>query len=230
VYQLARGQYFLVAHYDDVRASEYLERTVRVLDCDPSVVVCYSTTRDIDANDKLLPRTDPVLRLDSFRLRDRFRDVIRMDHICEPDFGLMRMDTLKKTKLHGDYADSDRVLLAEIALYGRFYKVSECLFFRRAHLSQSTAVAPDRRSRTVWFNPEKKGKLLFPHFRQFTEYLKAIHRAPISMADRMWCHLEMFRWLGTNRSRLFSDLELAGRDIVRPIWQAILCRQAYDND
>jgi glycosyltransferase involved in cell wall biosynthesis len=229
-YQLARGEYFLMAHHDDIRAPEYLERTVGVLDYDPSIVVCYSKTIDIDANDKFLPRTDPVLRLDSFSLRERFRDVIRMDHICEPDFGLMRMDTLKKTKLHGAYADSDRVLLAELTLRGRFYKLSECLFYRRAHPSQSTAVAPDRRARTVWFDPEKKGKLLFPHFKEFIEYLKAIHRAPISMADRIWCHLEMFRWLGTNRSRLFSDLELNGRDIARPIWKALLCREAYDND
>jgi len=229
VYALARGEFFLLAHHDDIRAPEYLERSISVLDSDPSVVVCYSETRDIDANDKLLPRKDPTLRLDSFSLRDRFRDVIRMDHICEPDFGLMRMRTLNKTKLHGDYADSDRVLLAELALYGRFYKLPQCLFFRRSHPLQSTALTPDRRSRTVWFNPEKTGKLLFPHFRQFTEYLKAINRTPISMPDRIWCYLQMCRWFGANRSRLFSDVELAGRDIARPI-KALLRPEAYGNN
>ncbi len=222
VIELSRGQYFLLAHHDDLRAPEYLERTLRILDSDPSVVVCYSKTIDIDANGELLPRTDPVLRFDSMRLRDRFRDVIRMDHICEPDFGLTRTDTLKKTKLHGDYADSDRVLLAELALYGRFYQVPECLFFRRAHPLQSTAVAPDRRSRTVWFNPEKKGKLLFPHFREFVEYLKVIYRTPISPRDRVWCSLEMLRWLKTNRKRLISDIELSIRDVIRPSWRMIM--------
>ena len=162
IYHLSRGEYVLLAHHDDIRAPAYLERTLSILDSDPSVTVCYSTTRDIDANGDLLPRTDPVLRFDSFCLRDRFRDVITMDHLCEPDFGLTRMDTLKKTKLHGAYADSDRVLLAELALYGRFYKVSECLFFRRAHPLQSTAVSPDRRSRTVWFDPENKRQVPVP--------------------------------------------------------------------
>jgi hypothetical protein len=145
-----------------------------------------------------------------------------MDHVCEPDFGLTRNEVLKKTKLHGDYADSDRVLLAELALYGRFYKVPECLFFRRAHPLQSTAIASDRRSRTVWFNPENRSKLLFPHFREFLEYLRAINRAPVSLRDRIWCRLEMLRWLKTNRSRLYSDLELTGRDLVRPIKNALL--------
>jgi glycosyltransferase involved in cell wall biosynthesis len=229
VYQLSRGQYFLLAHHDDIRAPEYLEHTDSVLDSDPSVVVCYSKTRDIDAHGELLPRIDPVLRFDSFQLRDRFRDVIRMDHICEPDFGLTRIDTLKRTRLHGNYADSDRVLLAELALYGRFYQVPELLFFRRAHPLQSTAIAPDRRSRTVLFNPEKKGRLLFPHFRQFVEYLKAIQRAPISPADRTWCHAEMLRWLKTNRRRLISDIQLTGMDIARPIWRAVMRRQFFEN-
>ncbi|HEY3303668.1 MAG TPA: glycosyltransferase family 2 protein [Candidatus Binatia bacterium] len=224
VYELSRGQYFLLAHHDDIRAPEYLERTVDVLDSDPSVIVCYTKTKDIDANGELLPRTDPILRLDSPRLRERFRDVIRMDHICEPDFGLMRIDALKKTRLHGDYADSDRVLLAELALYGRFRMLPECLFFRRAHPLQSTALAPDRRSRTVWFNPEKRGKLLFPYFRQFVEYQRAINRAPLSPADLIWCRLEMLRWLKTNRHRLLSDIEQSGRDLARPIRNALLPR------
>lgn len=222
VYNLSRGKYFLLAHHDDVRAREYLQRTVCVMDSDPSVVVCYTQTQDIDAQGKSLPRIDPVLHFESFQLRERFRDVIRMDHICEPDFGLTRMDVLRRTKLHGDYADSDRVLLAELALYGRFVKIPECLFYRRAHPLQSTAIAPDRRSRTVWFNPKKTGKFLFPHFRQFVEYHRAINRVSVSMQDRIWCRLEMLRWIRVNRSRLFSDIELTVRDVARPIKNTLL--------
>jgi glycosyltransferase involved in cell wall biosynthesis len=224
VYELANGRYFLLAHHDDIRTPQYLELTVPILDADPSVVVCYSKTSDIDANDQLLPRIDPVLRFDSFQLRDRFRDVIRMDHICEPDFGLTRNDILKKTKFHGCYADSDRVLLAELALYGRFHRVPETLFFRRAHPLQSTALAPDRRSRTVWFNPQNRSKLLFPHFQQFVEYVKVIRRAPISPQDHLWCYAEMLRWVKTNRRRLFSDLESSARDIFRPFKRGLIRR------
>ena len=222
VYGLSRARYFLLAHSDDIRAPQYLERTVSVLDFDPSVVVCYSKTIDIDANDKMLPRIDPVLRFDSLQLRDRFRDTIRMDHICEPDFGLTRTDILKKTMLHGDYADSDRVLLAELVLHGRFYQIPEYLFFRRAHSLQSTAIAPSRQARTVWFDPAHKDKLIFPHFKQFKEYLRAIGRAPISWRDRVWCFAEMLRWMKTNRKRLLSDVDFAGRQLLRPIYRILL--------
>jgi glycosyltransferase involved in cell wall biosynthesis len=222
VIELADGKYFLHAHHDDVRSPEYLQRTVEVLESDPSVVICYSITKDIDEVGNILPRTDPELRFDSLSLRARFSDVIRMDHICEPDFGLMRNDILKRTTLHGKYADSDRVLLAELALYGRFFKLQDQLFFRRCHSSQSTAVAPDRRSRTrVWFNPDHESKFVFPHFRQLTEYLAVINRAPISLRDRFWCRLEILRWVNANRARLLSDIQCTGVDIARPLWRAV---------
>lgn len=225
VYTRAIGRYFLLTHHDDIRSPQYLARTVEVLDADPSITVCYTLTRDIDERGRPLPRQDPPLRLDSMDLRERFRDVIRMDHVCEPDFGLTRMDVLRTTRLHGDYADSDRVLIAELILHGRFHRIPEYLFFRRAHAAQSTAIAPDRQSRTVWFDPHKhKGKLVFPHFREFREYLSAIYRAPISARDRAWCLIEMFRWLGANRRRLKGDLNHVGRKLLRPIYYTLVRR------
>jgi glycosyltransferase involved in cell wall biosynthesis len=217
----ARGKYFLMTHHDDVRLPTYLEKTIDVLDHDESTVVCYSNTRDIDDEGKLLPRRDPALRWNSSNLRNRFRDAIRMDHICEPIFGLTRLDTLRTTRLHGDYADSDRVLLAELVLHGPIQQLQECLFLRRAHAAQSTAVAPGRHERTVWFNPEHKGKLIFPHFREFREYVAAIGRAPVSWRDRAWCYSQMSTWLLKNRRRLIADLDVAGRDILRPMYYAV---------
>jgi glycosyltransferase involved in cell wall biosynthesis len=226
VIEASTGEFFLLTHHDDVRGPEYVSRTLEVLDADPSTVVCYTTTRDIDEHGMELPREDPPLRWGSADLRARFRDVIRMDHICEPDFGLTRLHVLRQTRLHGDYADSDRVLLAELALRGPFHQIPECLFFRRAHAQQSTAIAPDRQSRTVWFNPAHAGKLLFPHFRELREYLAAIHRAPISALDRAWCDAALLRWVIDNRRRLIGDLEFAARQLLRPLYRAVLRRTA----
>jgi glycosyltransferase involved in cell wall biosynthesis len=226
VIEAARGEFFLLAHHDDVRSPEYLSRTLAVLDADRSVVICYTKTRDIDERGRPLPRQDPPLRLDCPDRRVRFRDVIRMDHICEPDFGLTRLDLLRRTRLHGDYADSDRVLLAELALHGRFHQVPEYLFFRRAHAQQSTAIAPDRQARTVWFNPAYTGKLVFPHFRQLREYLAVLRRVPIGWLDRTWCLIAMLHWIVTNRRRLVGDLDFAARQLGRPLYHAVRGRTA----
>ena len=224
VIRLSRGEYFLLTHHDDLRAPDYLARTVEVLDSDPTVSVCYTGTQDIDERGDPVARVDPPLRLDAPDRRIRFREIIRMDHICEPDFGLTRNDLLQRSGLHGDYADSDRVLLAELILQGPFRKIPDFLFFRRAHAAQSTAVAQDRVSRTVWFNPRHAGKLLFPHFRQLREYLSVIARVRMGPADRLWCRREMLRWAVINRRRLRMDLTMAGVQLARPVYRTLVKR------
>lgn len=222
VYELARGEYFMVAHHDDVRAPECLERCLEILDNDPAIVVCYTKTQDIDETGNSLDRIDPPLKIDASGSLERFRDLIRMDHICEPDFGLMRMSYLRRTKLHGDYADSDRVLLAELGLYGKFHQISEMLFYRRAHSLQSTEKYQDRQSRTGLFNPAKIGKIVFPHFREFVEYLHVIKRVPLPWHERLGCYWEMAKWIKTNRKRLTYDLLYACKEVVRPVYRALV--------
>src|SRR5690349_21833526 len=97
----ARGEYFLLTHHDDIRAPEYLSRTLAPLEADPGLVVCYTGTRDIDEHGVELPRRSVPLRTDSPDPCVRFHDVIQLDHICEPGFGLTRRDVLAKTCLHG---------------------------------------------------------------------------------------------------------------------------------
>ncbi len=221
VIELSTAEFFMIAHHDDVRAPECVERCVKVLDSDPSVVLCYSKTRDIDEKGRFLERTDPRLSVDADRPRDRFRDLIRMDHICEPDFGLTRTRVLKQTRLHGNYPDSDRVLLAELGLYGRFYQIPEYLFFRRAHPLQSTALYPGRLERTRLFDPAKAGRIVFPHFRQFVEYLLVISRVPMARHERLLCYVEMVKWLSVNQRRLRKDLTIAIKQMLRPLKMAL---------
>lgn len=224
VIELSSGEYFLCAHHDDVRAPQCLERCIEILEKNPSVVLCYTYTRDIDERGQPLPRTDPPLNLHVLKPRDRFRDIIRMDHICEPDFGLIRSSVLKKTGLHGYYADSDRVFLAELALYGPFHRIPEYLFFRRAHVLQSTAQCSDRQSRTRWYDPSKIGEIVFPHFREFREYLRIIGRVPIPLAEKLHCYASMVKWVLVNRRRLSDDLTVATKDVLRPFVKALVVR------
>jgi glycosyltransferase involved in cell wall biosynthesis len=217
----AIGDYFLLTHSDDVRLPTYLERTIPILDEDPGITVCYTRTRDIDEHGMFLPRKELDMRYDSEDHAERFRDIIRMDHLCEPVFGLTRVSALRQSRLHGDYADSDRVLLAELLLLGRFVRLPECLFHRRAHAQQSTAIAPNRQSRTVWYNPAYEGEIIFPHFRQFREYIAAINLAPVSWSTRASCYAAMVRWVNRNRPRLLNDVEYAGREFLRPLYYAV---------
>lgn len=228
VYELACGEYFMVAHHDDVRAPEYLERCLEILNNDSDSVVCYTKTQDIDESGNHVDRTDPPLKIDASGSLERFRDLIRMDHICEPDFGLMRVSFLRRTKLYGDYADSDRVLLAELGLYGKLHQIPETLFYRRVHSLQSTEKYPDRQSRTGLFNPAKIGKIVFPHFREFVEYLSVVNRVPLPWCERLGCYWELAKWLKVNRRRLKSDLIYAFIQVVRPVYRTLVPRKPIE--
>jgi glycosyltransferase involved in cell wall biosynthesis len=216
VVHLSRGELFVWGADDDLRAPTYLERCVPVLDARPNVVICFTRTQEIGAEGEPLPAQPYALRTEAERPSDRFRELIRMDHRLDPIYGVIRMSVLRTTPLEGQYADCDRVLLAEIGLHGPFHQIPEELFFRRRHPGQSIQVFPGRHQRTGWFDPEAKDPLVFPHFRQFREYLSSIRRAPISSAERRECFAAMAGWLAVNRSRLAVDLEWAGRWALRP--------------
>jgi glycosyltransferase involved in cell wall biosynthesis len=217
VFELSRGEYFMWAGHDDLRAPEYLQRCVEVLDQNPRIVLCYTKTQDIDAEGRSLPTKHADLAITSPRADERFRDLIRMDHRIEPIYGLIRSRILRKTPLEGQYADCDRVLLGELGLYGPFYEIPEYLFYRRDHPLGSVRVYPSRYQRTAWFEPTKPNTVVFPYNRQFKEYLRSIRRAPLSWYDEILCYLRMVGWLRRNWSKMGYDVVVASKSVVRPI-------------
>ena len=48
-------------------------------------------------------------------------------------YGLYRRDALLKTELYLSYFGSEKILLAELSLHGRYAEVDEPLFFSRVH-------------------------------------------------------------------------------------------------
>src|SRR5260370_32237017 len=180
---VAEGEYFMWAAHDDLWSQEYLERCVMALDKDEQIVVACTLVRDIDENGSLTSSDCEYRRgtisllemgLDSERPSDRFKDLIRLEHLCEPVVGLIRASVLKSTQLHPAYADGDRVLLAELGLRGRFHVVPEALFFHREHKNRSVRLHPERYERAVWMDPTKKGKILLPHFRELLELARSV--------------------------------------------------------
>lgn len=225
--ELSSGEYFMWAHHDDRRAPEYIEHCVRVLDDNPSVVLCYSKTSFIDENGKLLENAPTLLDIDSSLPQDRFRSLIRLDYKCgSPILGMFRASVLKRTPLLGYYADHDRVVLSELALYGPFYEIPEYLFFRRRHTLQSTAVYPGRHARTVWCDPAKAGKIVFPYCREFVEFLFAINRVPLPWNERVSCYVGMIKWLKQNWKHLKADVITALGQMLSPLWRSFRARIA----
>ena len=209
-FELSRGKYFRWAAHDDVCAPELLEKCVAVLEQSPDVVLCYSSVVSIDQHGNIMGTSTHDVGSASLP-HERFANIASSVHALEETYGLIRSDVLRKTRLQKNYTDSDRTLMCELSLYGRFHQIQEPLFFKRLHPEN---LYIDWRTRMAWFDPSRVGKVVFPYWVQLFDYLKTIRRVPISTREELRCHLFMVKWLWLKKVQLIKDLAVALRMLL----------------
>jgi glycosyltransferase involved in cell wall biosynthesis len=209
-FHLSQGKYFRWAAHDDICLPTLFEKCVHVLETDQDVILAHSIFNEIDNNGKYI-RTVNRNKATSNRSSSRFRELIGWDHNCEELYGIIRSDVLRKTKLQLNYTDSDRTLLCELALYGKFFQIPEQLFYRRIHSEMSTVVYSDWRKRMEWFDISNKERAVFPHWQQFFHYLEIISKVPMPLCEKTSCYLHMVDWLIRKQHAryMMKDLYLA---------------------
>jgi glycosyltransferase involved in cell wall biosynthesis len=229
VFELSSGKYFKWAAHDDLHTPDFLLKCVDVLDQNSDVVLCHSKVKIIDENGKFLQNYEVKLNTESPKPQERFHELLSK-HLCYQIFGLIRASTLRMTSLIGNYGHADGVLLLRLGLLGRFYEIPEYLFFSRKHQQQSmsmffpryllfakktpeqsVSMLPNYYSYTVWFDPAKKGQIVFPHWRIFREYWLSVWQAPISWYERAGCYLSMWKQLSGTEYLLIKDLLIAAK-------------------
>jgi GT2 family glycosyltransferase len=209
VVELARGEYFKWAAHDDKHEPTYVERCVEALDRHADVVLACTKLIDIDDDGVRKEVEVPHLRWDSPRPNVRFRALANPHHRCESVFGVIRTDVLRKTGLLSDYAGCDRVLLAQIALAGKFYEVPEVLFLHREHKKRSTKEYKSEQTRSAWFNTARAGKPDVPHMKMLRGYANVVRNADVPWADKFACFAMLVPWSIRNRPGLWKDVHFA---------------------
>lgn len=194
VFARCRGDYFKWAAHDDVYDATYLARCVEVLESRPDVVLAYSKTILMDAGGREIAKYQDRFNLDRPLPSVRFQDLLTHLGFCHAVFGLMRSRVLAGTRLMGSYMAADMVLLAEMAMLGRFVEHPEYLFHRRLHAAASAQANPDPKSLSVWYDPANKGVPPMKRSRMLVEYLRAISRVRMPLPEKLKCYLQMARW------------------------------------
>lgn len=218
VVELAKGKYFRWLAHDDALEPSTLEKSVEILEERSEVVLCFTWIQDIDHDGKPIAIKRSNVNSDATEPDKRFFGLSRLHptHKCEEVFGLIRTDVLRNTKLIDNYTDSDRTLLAALGLVGPFYEIPEPLFLHRIHQESSVEVNPDPRGRMAWFDPNFRGKIVFPKWRQMYELLVVIAQSPQPLGVKVKCYLHMLHWIKRGRRRLSNELFLAARQILVP--------------
>jgi glycosyltransferase involved in cell wall biosynthesis len=230
VFELSSGEYFKWAAHDDVILPDFLQECVQVLDQHPDVVLCHTRVRAIDESGQFINKWDREMNnLDSNTLgspkpQDRRRFLIMRYRFCLDVFGLIRARALKKTPLIASYIGSDRNLLAELALLGKFFQIPKYLFHLRDHSGRSVrATALYSQARSAWFDPARRGHSLSPEWRWFLEYVKSVRHVSLGSYERICCFTSLGEWLWLHKRRLIKELVMRSFDI-RSQWGDMLKR------
>lgn len=204
VFEYSRGEYFKWVAADDVCGPRYLEFTVAALDNDPAVVLAHTSSRIINGEGEPMSETDlarrvifdegiPVQVYPCDKLRhleapaphDRFRDILLNTIWCFEIFALIRREAMLSTYPKGAYYGSDKVMLAQLSLLGRFVEVPEVQFFRRAHHGNSTNMTV--RARESWSRAAKTHWKLPTQFPCLVGYTNAVLTSSILLPERVRC-------------------------------------------
>lgn len=205
-FELSKAPYFKWAAHDDVYEPTYLEKCVAVLDQSPDVVLVHCAARMIGPagelitfdreNDVFVDRELEITKkaeakdlAEVTRPEDRFRDILMRAHWCTSIFGVIRREDLSRTSLHEPYYGSDKVLLSELALMGRFYHVREELFSKRCHREMSHFKGT--KEKAAWINPNKR-QVFAPVHLLFGYVHAARNFGALKPAQRASCLLSVF--------------------------------------
>jgi len=132
VAEQARGKFFKWVSANDEYEPTLAADCLAVMERDPTVVLCYGRTQFIDLGGVRMGLYPEDFAADSNSPLERYRTVRKYLNLCTPlQAGVIRRDALRRCRYLGNYRDSDRVLIAGLALEGRIVLLPKVHFYRR---------------------------------------------------------------------------------------------------
>jgi glycosyltransferase involved in cell wall biosynthesis len=201
------SDYFMWLAHDDCVDKYFLERCVEGLERSPENGLCHTAVKMIDeAGKKIGVYANEMRGASSPKPHRRLRCVLVEDPYCQSVFSVYRSSVLRKTNLFGSHHNSDRVLLAEMALLAPFHYVNEALFSNRMHDRRYTSsVKADGWS--SWHDPLSARTRQFPLWTSYVRYIKGVGKIVSGREQRLLCYGELIRWwfVGANAGHMLID-------------------------
>ncbi|WGM88496.1 MAG: glycosyltransferase family 2 protein [Candidatus Bathyarchaeum tardum] len=216
VFKMSSGYYFKWSAHDDLHHPEHLLKCVRVLDEDPSIIMCYSKIGVINEYGEKKGHYDYCAKLDSYKPEHRFSEILQKRPFFAL-FGVIKRSVLEQTPLFAGYIGSDWNLLGEISLTGRIFEIPEYLFFRREHAKAYTNIyyskninIHDHGKESLWWTgATKKPLITLPCWKNCFEFFKSVNRSSLNFSKKLLCYNELGKWLtkGSGGKMLYLDLK-----------------------
>ncbi len=216
------AEYFAWVSDHDRWHPRWLERLLGELEADPDAVLAYPITRRIGPTGVELdkgPRLFDTSGCTDLRMRWR--------HMCHASvgagdmvYGLMRRRALEKAGIFRRVLRPDRLLIAELMLYGGVRQVPEALWFRR----ESGAASVDRQRHTLVLAGDEPKRFHSPPWLQHSlmlwEEYATPEPPPLPLSRAAWRGM-LLRYALTYGWKHFRKTEAShavGRGIDNVIW------------
>ena len=215
LFQLSSGEYFKWACADDVCHRNLVAKCLEILERDQNVVLAYAKTTFIDDNGKALDLMDPGWNLITDVAHERLRYVIHSDHWVNAFYGLIRADSLAKTRLLPVYSGGDYRLLGELSLMGKFFELPDPLFYRRIHRNASS-----QNHSLEWeseFFLGNHGRNLLPLWQLCLDHSATIIRSQLGLGRKLSLSASVLRRMLADRNQLLRELLGASKHRLRGV-------------
>jgi glycosyltransferase involved in cell wall biosynthesis len=197
---LSRAPYFKWAAHDDLYEPSYLATCVKILDARPETILAHSATAFIDddgqefawedaAGAYVDPRTSARFYPDSIDIGSRRSAALRFWQVLNRAlwgshmFGVIRRPMLLRTHLLENYVSSDRAVLGELALLGRFESSPERLFKKRIHRNGSWVLDQKELREFLSTSDQSYSR----RARQLKAFFAAPANKPLAMTEKALC-------------------------------------------
>jgi glycosyltransferase involved in cell wall biosynthesis len=201
-FELSTAPLFKWAAHDDLYHEVYLDACVKLLEENPDIILAHTGSAFIDEQSELLPfeeetgsfidpKTGKRYWADVPSIGDtsvainRFWQVLTRARWGTHMFGVVRREILQQTSLLPNFAGSDRAMLAELALLGRFRCANERLFLKRLHANVSWAL--DQNQLKGFLSTD--GKRYSRRLRQIKAYFGTPIGKPIGVVSKSVCFM-----------------------------------------
>jgi len=205
VFKAASCDYFKWASANDFVEPTLLEKSIKVLDDHPDVILVYPKTRLIDSNGTVLADYQDNLDLRFDSAIDRFRHLILKIHLNNAQNGLFRAEALKRTGLEQDFRASDIVLMAELSLLGKFYELPEYLFYRVID-DEATSLGKSDAELIKFNNPTSRQRISFTFWRLIAEQYGVVHRSRLTMAEKWRLYGFLLKIIYWSKDKLWLEI------------------------
>ena len=200
VVELSTGKYFRWQAHDDICQEDLARRCIEEHESSPEPLALVHTRVElIDEEGKVIGEDPTRLDTCSSLAARRVWSCLMNVHLGTPAYGVVNLDTLRRTRLIDRFASSDYVLFLELALIGKIRQLPDVLYQKRLCATRSMAAQATPEALFRWYGGSGKAPAneADVRWRVLKEYLVSVGKLCHGPGERASCYsavLSAFYW------------------------------------